>query len=252
MRINRLILLGVALGIQHSGGAQLPFPTQAFAEFEGTLDFCAKADPEEPEKYQKLKLVLVKRVSEKDASDARKTQEYQDAYEQATSEYARMPKVEAAKACAASLEIGKAGLIPQGSTHALATKLSTAPFRNQPPRISNREAAVLQSVWGIEAPSVKAVESGVIIRFNYSVVDPEKAAVMSDKKLEPVLQCPDKRVQLVIPSLEKVGQLRQAPHTVEAGKSYWMAFSNSGRPVKPGDRVDIVIGNFRVRGLIVE
>ena len=254
MRIHRLILLGVALGIQHSGGAQLPFPTQAFAEFEGALDFCAKADPEEPEKYQKLKLVLVKRVSEKDASDARNTQEYQDAYEQATSEYARMPKVEAAKACAASLEIGKAGLIPQGSTNALATKLSItgAPFRNQPPRISNREAAVLQSVWGIEAPSVKAVESGVIIRFTYSVVDPEKAAVLIDKKFEPVLQCPDKRVQLVIPSLEKVGQLRQAPHNVEAGKSYWMAFSNSGRPVRPGDRVDIVIGNFRVRGLIVE
>ena len=107
-------------------------------------------------------------------------------------------------------------------------------------------------MWGIEAPSVKAVESGVIIRFTYSVVDPEKAAVLIDKKFEPVLQCPDKRVQLVIPSLEKVGQLRQAPHNVEAGKSYWMAFSNSGRPVRPGDRVDIVIGNFRVRGLIVE
>jgi len=56
----------------------------------------------------------------------------------------------------------------------------------------------------------------------------------------------------VVPSLEKVGQLRQAPHTIEAGKSYWMAFSNSGRPVKPGDHVDVVVGNFRANGLIVE
>jgi hypothetical protein len=107
-------------------------------------------------------------------------------------------------------------------------------------------------VWGIEAPSVKAVESGVIIRFNYRVLDPEKAKMLSDKKFEPVLQCPDKGVQLVIPSLEKVGQLRQAPHTIETGKSYWMAFSNSGRPVKPGDRVDVVIGSFHAQGLIVE
>ena len=142
----------------------------------------------------------------------------------------------------------------QGTAPAPSGKPATtgAPFRNQPPRVSNREAAILESVWGIEAPSVKAVESGVILRFSYRVLDPEKAKTLSDKKLNPVLQCPEKRVQLVIPSLEKVGQLRQAPHTIEAGQSYWMAFSNSGRPVKPGDRVDVVIGNFSARGLIVE
>jgi hypothetical protein len=126
------------------------------------------------------------------------------------------------------------------------------PFHNQPPRVSNREAAILDSVWGIEAPSVKAVESGVILRFSYRVLDPEKARTLTDKKYSPVLECPEKGVQLVVPSLEKVGQLRQAPHTVEAGKSYWMAFSNSGRPVRPGDRVDVMIGNFRANGLVVE
>jgi hypothetical protein len=31
-----------------------------------------------------------------------------------------------------------------------------------------------------------------------------------------------------------------------------MAFSNSGRRVKKGDRVDVVIGQFRATGLIVE
>jgi hypothetical protein len=129
---------------------------------------------------------------------------------------------------------------------------ASSPYRNQPPRISNREAAQLESVWGIEAPSVKAVESGVILRFNYRVLDPEKAKILSDKKFEPLLQCPDKHLQLVVPSLEKVGQLRQAPHEIDAGKSYWMAFSNSGRQIKPGDRVDVIIGTFRVQGLIVE
>ena len=129
---------------------------------------------------------------------------------------------------------------------------ASTPFRNQPPRISNREAAYLESVWGIEAPSVKAVESGVIIRFSYAVLDPVKAKTLSDKKFNPVLESPEKGLQLVIPTMEKVGQLRQAPHEIEAGKSYWMAFSNSGRQIKPGDRVDVVIGTFRVQGLIVE
>ena len=126
------------------------------------------------------------------------------------------------------------------------------PYRNQPNRIANREAAYFEAVWGIEAPSVKAVESGIIIRFSYRVLDPEKAKILNDKKLNPVLESPERGVRLVVPSLEKVGQLRQAPHEIDAGKSYWMAFSNSGRVVKPGDRVDIVIGSFHARGLLVE
>jgi hypothetical protein len=129
---------------------------------------------------------------------------------------------------------------------------TSTPYRNQPNRIANREAAYYEAVWGIEAPSVKAVESGVILRFSYRVVDAEKARPLHDKKLDPFLESPEKGVRLVIPSLEKVGQLRQAPQKIEIGKSYWMAFSNSGRLLKPGDRVDIVIGNFHARGLLVE
>jgi hypothetical protein len=58
-------------------------------------------------------------------------------------------------------------------------------------------------------------------------------------------------VRLSVPSLEKVGQLRQGV-TEEAGKSYWMAFSNPRRTVKRGDRVNIVIGQFQADGLVVE
>ena|SRR5271157_4224016 len=129
---------------------------------------------------------------------------------------------------------------------------ASTPYRNQPDRLANRAAAYYEAVWGIEAPSVKAVESGVILRFSYRVLDPEKAKTLSNKKFDPFLISPQKGVKLVVPSMEKVGQLRQAPHELEAGKSYWMAFSNSGRLLKPGDRVDIVIGSFRAQGLLVE
>ena len=137
--------------------------------------------------------------------------------------------------------------VPDGKPAAALT-----PYRNQPDRIANRAAAFYEAVWGIEAPSVKAVESGVILRFSYRVLDPVKAKPLSDKKLNPVLESPEKGIRLVIPSMEKVGQLREAPQTIEAGKSYWMAFSNSGRLLRPGDRVDIVIGSFHARGLLVE
>ena len=129
---------------------------------------------------------------------------------------------------------------------------TSTPYRNQPNRMAKRAEAYYESVWGIDDLNVKAVESGVILRFTYRVLDPEKAKALSDKKIDPFLISPEKGVKLVIPSMEKVGQLRQAPHELEAGKSYWMAFSNSGSILKKGDRVNIVIGNFHAEGLLVE
>ena len=79
----------------------------------------------------------------------------------------------------------------------------------------------------------------------------DKAKMLNDKKLEPSLLDPRAGVKLVIPSLEKVGKLRQTS-TPEAGRSYWMAFLNKGRLVKRGDHVDLVIGPFRAQGLVVD
>jgi hypothetical protein len=106
-------------------------------------------------------------------------------------------------------------------------------------------------VWGVDLLSVKLVESGEIIRFSYTVLDADKAKTLNDKKVDPALFDPQAGVKLIVPSLEKVGMLRQTSTPV-AGKSYWMAFSNQGRRVKRGDRVNIVIGNFRAEGLVVD
>jgi hypothetical protein len=106
-------------------------------------------------------------------------------------------------------------------------------------------------MWGVDSLAVKSVESGEIIRFTYRVLDPEKAKVLNEKKNAPSLIDPRAGVKLVVPSLEKVGQLRQSS-TPEAGKVYWMAFSNKGGYVKPGHHVNVVIGNFRADGLVVQ
>jgi hypothetical protein len=139
----------------------------------------------------------------------------------------------------------------QSPTPAAQPKAASTPYRNQPDRLPNRAVAYYEAVWGIGAPRVKAVESGVILRFSYTVLDPEKAKILNDKKLSPKLISPEKGVELVIPEMDNVGILRQTS-TPEAGRSYWMAFSNSGRLLRPGDRVDIVIGDFHARSLLVE
>jgi hypothetical protein len=105
--------------------------------------------------------------------------------------------------------------------------------------------------WGVDSFNVKSVESGEMIRFSYRVVDAQKATAINDKRNEPSLVDEQAGVSLVVPTLEKVGQLRQST-TPEAGKVYWMVFSNKGGHVKRGDRVSVVIGKFRVEGLFVE
>jgi hypothetical protein len=108
-----------------------------------------------------------------------------------------------------------------------------------------------EGVWGVDSLTVKYTESGELIRFSYRVLDAEKAAALNDKRAEPSLIDQQAGVKLVVPQMEKIGQLRQSSTPIP-GKQYWMAFSNSGRRVKRGHRVDVQIGNFHAEGLVVE
>jgi len=125
------------------------------------------------------------------------------------------------------------------------------PNRYHTKKLSSRAQQYYSLVWGIDSLTVKSVESGELIKFTYRVLDPNKARVLNDKHNEPFLIDPRAGVKLVVPSLEKVGQLRQSS-TPEAGKVYWMAFSNKGRFVKPGHFVDVSVGLFRANSLIVQ
>jgi hypothetical protein len=140
-------------------------------------------------------------------------------------------------------------------TGASSAKAATAPAPPGPHAQSaqlNRHAEeYYKAVWGVEALSVKIVESGEIARFSWRVLDPNKAKALSDKKVEPSLEDPQAGVSLVVPEMANVGQLRQTPPP-EAGVAYWMAFSNKGRLVKRGHRVNVVIGPFRANGILVE
>ena len=140
---------------------------------------------------------------------------------------------------------------PVGAQSAAPAAKPTAPARHQPNRLSKRASLYYGQVWGVDSLSVKTAESGEIIRFSYRVLDVNKAKTLNDKKAEPALIDPQAGVKLVVPELEKVGKLRQSSTPV-AGKVYWMAFSNKGRLVKPGHRVDVAIGNFRASGLVVQ
>jgi hypothetical protein len=138
---------------------------------------------------------------------------------------------------------------PSGQTANPVAPATTS--RYHPDRFAGRAGEYYRLVWGVDSLAVKWTESGEVVKFTYRVLDAEKAKALNDKKNEPSLIDPKAGVKLVVPSLEKVGQLRQSSPP-EAGKSYWMAFSNKGRLVKRGDHVEVVIGSFKAEGLVVD
>src|ERR1017187_4708046 len=107
----------------------------------------------------------------------------------------------------------------QSGAPAAKSAVSGAPTRYQPSRFPRRAAAYYSVVWGVDSLGVKAVESGELIRFSYRILDPIKAKELNDKNIEASLVLPEAHASLVIPSLEKVGKLRQSS-TPEAGKAY--------------------------------
>jgi len=139
----------------------------------------------------------------------------------------------------------------QSAAPAAKSSVTAASTRYRPDRFAGRAGTYYKLIWGVDSLSVKTAESGEIVRFSYRVLDADKAKGLNDKKFEPSLIDPQAGVKLVVPSLEQVGQLRQSAPP-EAGKIYWMAFSNRGRRVKRGDRINVVIGQFHADGLVVE
>jgi hypothetical protein len=145
---------------------------------------------------------------------------------------------------------------PQGKEKSgmLASTASPVPKATAPASAvarSQRGAEFVKKRWGIDNVIVRVTASGSLVRFSYRVVDAQKAALINDKSKPPYLIEEKLRLALQIPQMEKIGQLRQTAKP-ENGREYWMAFSNKGKVIKPGSRVDIVIGSFRINDLVVE
>lgn len=140
---------------------------------------------------------------------------------------------------------------PQVPKHNQSASIDVPPLPAAAFARSAQANTYLESVWGIQILGVRDVSSGSMLRFSYRVVDPEKAAVLNDKKWNPFLVDEVTGLKLGVPSMDQVGLLRQTAKP-EAGHDYWMIFGNPGGVVRPGSRVDVVIGAFHAEGLQVE
>jgi len=125
----------------------------------------------------------------------------------------------------------------------------SSPYK--PVKVTYRAKSRYLAAWGIDKLRVSRTASGNLIRFSFRIVEPTQATLLLDRKATPYLVGQKSRAMLSIPVMEKIGPLRQSG-APKAGQEYWMTFSNKGNPIKPGDRVNVMIGQFHADGLVVE
>src|SRR5664279_122531 len=75
--------------------------------------------------------------------------------------------------------------------------------------------------WGVEILGVRRISSGLMLRFDYRVLEPERAVALNDKHARPYLIDEATRTALAVPAMENVGELRQvAPY--QANRTYFI------------------------------
>jgi hypothetical protein len=107
----------------------------------------------------------------------------------------------------------------------------------------NIAATPLKREWGIEVLDVHQTSAGYMLQFSYRVLDPRTAKPLFDRKTKPYLLDVATGAKVIVPSPEKVGQLRNV-NTPETGRTYWMMFANPGKMIQKGSQVSVHIGDF--------
>ena len=114
-----------------------------------------------------------------------------------------------------------------------------------------REKTFLKRQWGIEIVFVRQTAAGYMLEFRYKVLDAEKAEPLFERQTKPLLTHVETGSKMIVPTPAKTGALRNSNLPLD-DHTYWMFFANPGQLVKPGEHVNIEIGDFLVEGLVVQ
>jgi len=114
-----------------------------------------------------------------------------------------------------------------------------------------REKTYMKRQWGVEVLYVRTTAAGYMLEFRYKVLDPEKAKPLFERQTKPMLTHVETGSKFVVPTPAKTGALRNSNPPL-ANHTYWMFFANPGKLVKPGEHVNVEIGDFVAERLVVQ
>ena len=112
----------------------------------------------------------------------------------------------------------------------------------------------LAEKWGVEVIGIRGTSAGYMLDFRFRVVDAEKALSLFDHRIKPYVIADKSQIKLPVPMAPKVGAFRPTNRgkNIKADKTYYMVFANPDSYVKPGEKVSVVIGDFRAEHLTVQ
>lgn len=113
------------------------------------------------------------------------------------------------------------------------------------------EQPPIEQQWGMEIQALRLSAAGNMLDFRYRVTDPDKARQLLKRGLKPWLLDQETGAKLLMPTATKIGPLRQATLAPKKDKVYYVMFANPGRFIKRGAIVDVVIGDFVAKNIVV-
>ena len=108
----------------------------------------------------------------------------------------------------------------------------------------------IEEKWGVKIVSIRLTAAGKMLDYRFRVVDPDKAMALMKRGDNAYLIDQATGKKMPVPRT-KVGPMRQTGSKPKKGFVYPILFTNLGRIVKPGSKVTVVLGDFRVENLIV-
>ena len=129
-----------------------------------------------------------------------------------------------------------------------ADKLSSSVKKERP---HPRKNTYMKRKWGIEVLFVRHAAAGYMLEFRYKVLDAKKASSLFKRQTKPLMTHVKSGAKLVVPTPAKTGALRNSNPPLD-NHTYWMYFANPGKLVKRGDLVNIEIGDFLIKKIIVK
>jgi hypothetical protein len=112
----------------------------------------------------------------------------------------------------------------------------------------------IEEAWGIEIQGIRLVAADYMLDFRYRVLYPEKAMPILDYKIRPYLIDQASGVKFGVPTSQRLGAMRTTNRAKKpmSGKIYYVFFANPGKFVKSGNKVTIVIGDFKLQDMVVQ
>ena len=122
-----------------------------------------------------------------------------------------------------------------------------------PSPVDPEQAKKLADEWGVELISLNLTSAGFMMDFRFRVLDADKALSLFDHRIKPYVVAERSSIKLPVPMAAKVGAMRPTNRgkNIKADKNYYMIFANPDRHVKSGEKVTVIIGDFKVEHLTV-